>query len=386
MTDDLMRALHRLAERGEPIGVEAMVERIDTELGAGSNGAATGACGNRGPTAPAAARRRRGDARRSRSWPVVSRSSPVRVPTAGRRQVGTIALTPDRLVVGRRAVLARAGSGADAPGRRGHVPVGGRRPERSRHEHAAPSGSRLGGGARPCEAPRCRDQPGRGLPIALGRRLRCGRRDRARPARAGRCRVGAGAGDDRPRDAGAGRDRRGRGVGDRSAARRADADRSRERSDRRHRRRSRRERLWRSPTARCGSATQRGARYRRSTRSRCEVVIGLGGVGRPDALVASGTALWAVSTDCRHAHADRHGASRACCRPSGSPARSPRSTPSAPGAALGDIRCGHAFRARADPRRAAARQLPRATCAESGPPRSPRRATDSGRSNPGRRR
>ena len=110
MTDDLMRALHRLAERGEPIGVEAMVERIDTELGTGSTG--------RRPE-----RRGTGDRRRRPLLVAAAVTAAIAIvagglallagsgPDGGRRQVGTTALTPDRLVVGRRAVVAPPGRG-----------------------------------------------------------------------------------------------------------------------------------------------------------------------------------------------------------------------------------------------------------------------------------
>ena len=110
MTDDLMRALHRLAERGEPIGVEAMVERIDTEFRAGQN-------------AWRVDRRRSGVPRRRPVLVAAAITVGIAIAAAGlallvgsgtqdgRARVATLSPTPERLAVGRRVVLAPPGRG-----------------------------------------------------------------------------------------------------------------------------------------------------------------------------------------------------------------------------------------------------------------------------------
>ena len=111
MTDDLMRAMSRLAERGEPAGVEALLERIELQLA--------------GRPDPVARPERRG-ARAAWRRPFVVAGALALVAAlvatlltvgvfggsgAGRARIATPSLALHRLVVARRAVLAAPGQG-----------------------------------------------------------------------------------------------------------------------------------------------------------------------------------------------------------------------------------------------------------------------------------
>ncbi len=111
MTDDLMRAMTRLAERGEPVGVEALVERIDAQL-AGHPDALGRPEGAR-PRRVARGRFAVAGALVLVLALVVALVSIVEFRGAGSgdSRIATGASAPEYLVVGRRAVLAAPGAG-----------------------------------------------------------------------------------------------------------------------------------------------------------------------------------------------------------------------------------------------------------------------------------